>query len=162
VSPQTMVAVKSPAGVSTPTPAGRSAAWHRAAGRAKALSWFSLAWMTAVGERTERLILGTSVLTPTFRYNPAVIAQARPGPVLLYAGRLAKEKNLDLLLDAFALFHDRRPDAHLVIVGDGPHRAELEQRAQTAPWGAHVHFAGELAQRRVLDQTFPHRSMAAA
>ena len=32
--------------------------------------------MTAVGERTKRIILGTSVLTPTFRYNPAVIAQA--------------------------------------------------------------------------------------
>lgn len=79
--------------------------------------------------------------------TPAVIAQARPGPVLLYAGRLAKEKNLDLLLDAFGLFHGRRPDAHLVVVGDGPHRTELEQRAQAAPWGTHVHFAGELAQR---------------
>ena len=37
---------------------------------------FSLAWMTAVGERTERVLIGTSVLTPTFRYHPAVIAQA--------------------------------------------------------------------------------------
>src|ERR1041384_2540783 len=40
--------------------------WRREGGHAP----FSLAWMTAVGERTERLILGTSVLTPTFRYNP--------------------------------------------------------------------------------------------
>lgn len=37
---------------------------------------FSLAWMAAVGERTSRVRIGTSVLTPTFRYNPAVIAQA--------------------------------------------------------------------------------------
>jgi coenzyme F420-dependent glucose-6-phosphate dehydrogenase len=37
---------------------------------------FSLAWMSAVGERTSRVLLGTSVLTPTFRYHPAVIAQA--------------------------------------------------------------------------------------
>lgn len=37
---------------------------------------FSLAWMAAVGERTQRIQLGTSVLTPTFRCNPAVIAQA--------------------------------------------------------------------------------------
>ena len=37
---------------------------------------FSLAWMSAVGERTSRVLLGTSVLTPSFRYHPAVIAQA--------------------------------------------------------------------------------------
>lgn len=34
---------------------------------------FALPWMTAVGERTQRITLGTSVLIPTFRYNPAVI-----------------------------------------------------------------------------------------
>ncbi|KAA0022105.1 glucose-6-phosphate dehydrogenase (coenzyme-F420) [Antrihabitans cavernicola] len=49
---------------------------------------FSLAWMTAVGERTERIQLGTSVLTPTFRYNPAVIAQAFATMGLLYPGRI--------------------------------------------------------------------------
>ena len=37
---------------------------------------FSIAWAAAVGERTERVKIGTSVMTPTFRYNPAVIAQA--------------------------------------------------------------------------------------
>ena len=46
--------------------------WRHEGGHAP----WSLAWMAAVGERTKRLILGTSVLTPTFRYNPAVIAQA--------------------------------------------------------------------------------------
>ena len=37
---------------------------------------FSIAWAAAVGARTERIRIGTSVITPTFRYNPAVIAQA--------------------------------------------------------------------------------------
>ncbi|MDV6270654.1 glucose-6-phosphate dehydrogenase (coenzyme-F420) [Rhodococcus globerulus] len=49
---------------------------------------FSLAWMTAVGERTERIQLGTSVLTPTFRYNPAVVAQAFATMACLYPGRV--------------------------------------------------------------------------
>ncbi len=40
--------------------------WRHEGGHAP----FSLAWMTAVGERTERLVLGTSVLTPTFRLQP--------------------------------------------------------------------------------------------
>jgi len=37
---------------------------------------FSIAWMGAVGARTSRILMGTSVLTPTFRYHPAVVAQA--------------------------------------------------------------------------------------
>ncbi|MFI6871409.1 glucose-6-phosphate dehydrogenase (coenzyme-F420) [Nocardia sp. NPDC050406] len=49
---------------------------------------FSLAWMAAVGERTERIQLGTSVLTPTFRYNPAVIAQAFATMGCLYPERV--------------------------------------------------------------------------
>jgi coenzyme F420-dependent glucose-6-phosphate dehydrogenase len=49
---------------------------------------FALAWMAAVGERTNRVQIGTSVLTPTFRYNPAVIAQAFATMALLYDGRM--------------------------------------------------------------------------
>jgi coenzyme F420-dependent glucose-6-phosphate dehydrogenase len=37
---------------------------------------FALAWLGAVGERTSRVLLGTSVLTPTLRYHPALVAQA--------------------------------------------------------------------------------------
>jgi coenzyme F420-dependent glucose-6-phosphate dehydrogenase len=54
---------------------------------------FSFAWLAALGERTDRVQLGTSVLTPTFRYEPAIVAQAmatlgvlNPGRVILGAG----------------------------------------------------------------------------
>ncbi|MGV9712629.1 glucose-6-phosphate dehydrogenase (coenzyme-F420) [Gordonia sp. NPDC003424] len=49
---------------------------------------FSIAWMAAVGERTKRVQIGTSVMTPTFRYNPAVIAQAFASMGCLYPGRI--------------------------------------------------------------------------
>lgn len=58
--------------------------WRHEGGHAP----FSIAWMTAVGERTSRVLLGTSVLTPTFRYNPAVIAQAFGTMGCLYPGRV--------------------------------------------------------------------------
>ncbi|MGB3773208.1 MAG: glucose-6-phosphate dehydrogenase (coenzyme-F420) [Rhodococcus sp. (in: high G+C Gram-positive bacteria)] len=58
--------------------------WRHEGGHAP----FSLAWMTAVGERTEHLQLGTSVMTPTFRYNPAVIAQAFATMACLYPDRI--------------------------------------------------------------------------
>ena len=50
---------------------------------------YSLSWLAAVGERTERVQLGTSVMTPTFRYNPAVVAQAFGTLGSLYPGRIA-------------------------------------------------------------------------
>jgi coenzyme F420-dependent glucose-6-phosphate dehydrogenase len=37
---------------------------------------YSFAWLGALGARTERIAIGTSVATPTFRYHPAVVAQA--------------------------------------------------------------------------------------
>ena len=49
---------------------------------------FSLAWMAAVGERTSTVKIGTSVMTPTFRYNPAVLAQAFASLGVLYPGRI--------------------------------------------------------------------------
>jgi coenzyme F420-dependent glucose-6-phosphate dehydrogenase len=49
---------------------------------------FALSWLAAVGERTSRVQLGTSVLTPTFRYNPAIIAQAFGTLACLYPDRV--------------------------------------------------------------------------
>src|SRR6202163_2541146 len=46
--------------------------WRHTGGHAP----FSMAWMGALGARTSRIIMGTSVLTPTFRYHPSVVAQA--------------------------------------------------------------------------------------
>lgn len=49
---------------------------------------FAFSWLGALGERTSRVLLGTSVLTPTFRYQPAVVAQAFGTLGLLYPGRM--------------------------------------------------------------------------
>jgi len=53
----------------------------------------SLVWLGALGQRTERVALATSVLTPTMRYHPSIVAQAfgtlaclNPGRVILGVG----------------------------------------------------------------------------
>jgi coenzyme F420-dependent glucose-6-phosphate dehydrogenase len=46
--------------------------WRHDGGHAPA----ALPWLGALGAATERIVIGTSVLTPTFRYHPAVVAQA--------------------------------------------------------------------------------------
>lgn len=71
-------------GLDTVTASDHFLPWRETGGHAP----FSLAWMAAAGERTNRVTLGTSVLTPTFRYNPVVIAQAFATMSLLTSGRV--------------------------------------------------------------------------
>jgi coenzyme F420-dependent glucose-6-phosphate dehydrogenase len=58
--------------------------WRHTGGHAP----FSFSWLAALGARTERVLLGTSVVTPTFRYHPSVVAQAAGTIGELFPGRL--------------------------------------------------------------------------
>ncbi|NHI15798.1 glucose-6-phosphate dehydrogenase (coenzyme-F420) [Microbacterium excoecariae] len=58
--------------------------WMHEGGHAPA----ALPWLGSVGEATSRVLLGTSVLTPTFRYHPGVIAQAFGTLGAMYPGRM--------------------------------------------------------------------------
>ncbi len=60
------------------------------------------------------------------------------GPTVVCVGRLCEQKGQDLLLQAWAEVRGDVPEARLVLVGDGPTRAELET---VAPPG--VEFAGD-------------------
>jgi coenzyme F420-dependent glucose-6-phosphate dehydrogenase len=59
--------------------------WRHTGGQAP----FSLSWMGALGALTSRVQIGTSVLTPTFRYHPSVVAHAFGTLGSLYPGRVA-------------------------------------------------------------------------
>ncbi|MGH6888945.1 MAG: glucose-6-phosphate dehydrogenase (coenzyme-F420) [Rhizomicrobium sp.] len=58
--------------------------WRHTGGHAP----FSIAWLGALGARTRRVLLGTSVLAPSFRYHPAIVAQAFATLGVLYPGRI--------------------------------------------------------------------------
>src|SRR6202030_4819145 len=49
---------------------------------------FSLTWLGALGARTSRVVMGTSVLTPTFRYHPSIVAQAFGTLGAMFPGRV--------------------------------------------------------------------------
>lgn len=58
--------------------------WKHTDGHAPA----SLPWLGALGARTERIIIGTSVMTPSFRYHPSIIAQAFATLAVMYPDRV--------------------------------------------------------------------------
>ena len=59
--------------------------WRHTGGHAP----FSLAWLGALGARTSRVLIGTSVLTPTFRYHPSIVAHAFGTLGAMFPGRVA-------------------------------------------------------------------------
>ena len=67
---------------------------------------------------------------------------ADQGIKLLYAGRVSREKNLELLADAFLELQRRGSSAWLVVAGDGPYREEMRRRLK----GHKAIFTGFLSQ----------------
>lgn len=62
--------------------------------------------------------------------------------VVLVVARFRPEKGHHRALAAFAAFHVRAPQAHLVFVGDGPTRSGVEQAARSLGLAGQVHFVG--------------------
>src|SRR5579864_1387841 len=58
--------------------------WRHTGGHAP----FSFAWLGALGAKTHRVEMGTSVVTPTFRYHPSVVAQAMGTLGVLFPNRV--------------------------------------------------------------------------
>ena len=90
-------------------------------------------------------VLGNGIdLRPVRRPLPAT-------PLVGYAGRLAPEKGVETLIDAFSIVADAIADAELVIAGTGPSEAALRERA--APLGDRVRFVGHL-DREAMESAF--------
>ena len=64
------------------------------------------------------------------------------GPLVIFTGRLVREKGVDVLIKAWPQVQQQVPDAHLIIVGDGEKRAELEAQAQQLDLASRVLFLG--------------------
>jgi glycosyltransferase involved in cell wall biosynthesis len=87
-------------------------------------------------------------------YNPVDVDRIRklsaavpnpfqgPGPHLVVAGRLRKEKGVDVLLAAMPAVFKRFVGARLTILGEGPQDAELRQQAAVLGLAERVDFLG--------------------
>ena len=69
--------------------------------------------------------------------------------VLLYVGRLAKEKGIDVVVRQLPAYMRRRPDTTFLLVGDGPHRGELRAIARAGGIEGKLVFAGERPWREI-------------
>ena len=70
--------------------------------------------------------------------------------VVASLGRLAPEKSIDLLVDAFALAAGVDPDMRLLLVGGGPSEAALRDRATRPDLAGRLHLSGQLPRHEAI------------
>ena len=109
----------------------------------------SASWVTCVSkallEQKHQLTPGIK-LRSTVIHNgldlPPVLPTPLPysPPILLYLGRLSKEKGVDRALTILPSLVQRCPSIRLIIAGDGPERLSLERQAAELGIQKHVHF----------------------
>ena len=71
--------------------------------------------------------LDTELFNPALREPKFWVKRGAKGPVLLYVGRISKEKDLNLLAEIMPALREKAGSFTLAIVGEGPYRAELEK-----------------------------------
>jgi glycosyltransferase involved in cell wall biosynthesis len=138
--------------------------WKGYVGRLKAPVYKAIEWCTGqVGTAVtassrltqERLAAkrrrGGVELVPCGIHVDDVKRAARPeehhhgeGPPLIYAGRLLREKRIDLLLRAVALLAPKHSGTLLTVFGNGPHRESLVRLADELGIADRVDFRGHV------------------
>lgn len=103
--------------------------------------------MLDFGVRAPIQTIENGVELEPFHHPPAPLSKADlgiPDTAVLgtYLGRLASEKNVESLLDQFAVAVDIVPDLHLMLVGDGLSREALEAQTNQLGLADKVHFVG--------------------
>ncbi|MBN1171708.1 MAG: glycosyltransferase family 4 protein [Micromonosporaceae bacterium] len=86
-----------------------------------------------------------------WRAAPRAVAAARArfageGPLLAYAGRLVYEKGVQDIVAALPELRYRHPGLRMVVAGDGPYRAELQEEARSNGLHRAVSFTGFLGE----------------
>jgi glycosyltransferase involved in cell wall biosynthesis len=77
-------------------------------------------------------------------FNPREHFKIGNSPLLLFVGRLGKEKNIQLIIKSMPKIISKSPDAKLLIVGDGPYYEELKELTTKLGLDENVIFAGML------------------
>lgn len=115
--------------------------------------------LLAYGVRAPLHILPTGIPTSRFAQGNGRRFRALHGipaarPVALYVGRVAHEKNIELLLQAMLRAHRDLPELLLLITGEGPALPALKEQARRLGLGEAVRFLGYLDRQRELPDCY--------
>ena len=112
----------------------------------------SLKWLRRHSVTTPVTIIPTGIPLPQMVERSEARQALNISPesrVLLYVGRLAREKNLNVLLEMAALAMNDDPNVRLWLVGDGPARQDCVAQVRQLGIGDRVRFVGFVPRAEV-------------
>lgn len=89
--------------------------------------------------------IDTNVSKP---HNPKSKIQ-NPKSTLGIVSRLSREKGIDIMMNALPAIIEHHPDIHLLIVGDGAERENLQEQAEALGISKHIEWAGLQPKKRL-------------
>jgi glycosyltransferase involved in cell wall biosynthesis len=137
--------------------------WRTVVGYYNRCDWVSAPSRATLDEMIEhglnrpRAVISNPIDTALFRPPASGERQALKARLglsdaaVLYAGRLAREKRIEVLLRALPALRRQVPDAELVLAGHGTAREALQTLAQELGVAAHVRFTGTLNQAALAE-----------
>ena len=109
-------------------------------------------WLRRHSVNTPASVIPTGIRAQTVCNRAELRHELGFGPdqrVMLYVGRLAYEKNLGILIEMAKRVIATHPNTRLLLVGDGPFRAEATRLVRGAHIGDRVRFVGLVARSEV-------------
>ncbi len=110
-----------------------------------------------VGRRP--VILSNGIVEPVLLPDEAIRKKRAElgihGPSMVYVGRVAEEKSLDVVVRAFAYLHRKLPQARFVLVGDGPADAKIDETIKREGVQDAVLRLGSISHDRLMEENIP-------
>lgn len=104
-------------------------------------------WLSEWGGTSEAIVFRNAIdvrhfAEPTEKLNRAAFGLSDKDVVVAYMGRIANEKNIALVIDSFVRAHARESRIAFLAIGDGPARAQAQQRIEAAGLSKRAAFVG--------------------
>jgi glycosyltransferase involved in cell wall biosynthesis len=108
-----------------------------------------------VSPRARALVIPYGIDTSLFRpdnFDPEILRKYEvplDRRIILYAGRVIKQKGIDYLIDAAPKVLSRMKSVHFVVIGDGPDLKRIIKRAEKEGLRGHITFTGPVSNKEM-------------
>lgn len=112
-------------------------------------------YLQSIGVKKPISVIPTGIDTDLYTHTPRAYVEHKykipaGARILLNAGRLSSEKNIDFLLQSFRQVLLAVPKAHLILAGDGPDRAKYQKQVKDWKIESSVTFIGFVDRAEVI------------
>jgi len=103
------------------------------------------------GVKTKMTIIPTGLDFSNFESREVIDSPfSQKQYTVIYVGRIAEEKSVDVIVNAVKLLHDQGELIHLIIVGDGPGKSDIDSLVKKYQAESYIYMAGKILHSDVV------------